>query len=620
MSPINFASIVAIFRVMHIIHKKTIQKREHSMKYLFKQLIYLCTFIFYPFLFYATHKSFVVIIPSYNNIQWCEQNLRSVFGQEYDNYRVIYVNDCSDDGTKERVEQLVDQLGQKHRFMMINNTTRRGAMANWFMAVWLCEPHEVVVSLDGDDWFAHERVLTYLDSVYQDPDVWMTYGQFIIHNNNQIGWCRQVAPEIIEKNKFREDAWVTSHLRTFYAGLFHGIPKEDFMLNGQFYQSAADLAIMYPLLERAGKHSRFISEILYVYNRINPLNDERVNYNLQTNVGMYIRTQKRHQPVERFDDATEQRTIYIQKGLWGSLFDLNSVHNRDNCVYPTYLLRIEMAKKGYRLAETTNLVGLQRAHAIVSFDVPMADLERLADYPHEKLFLFLWEPPSVTFYNYNETFHFPFHRVATWLDSLVDNKKYYKIHYPVLNQPINNTVPFNERKLAATIINNKGSSHHNELYSERQQLVQFFDQQHPEDFDLYGNWWPQHLRVYRGRVQSKVDAFKHYKFCFAYENIKDLPGYVTEKIFDVFWAGSVPVYWGSNTIEQYVPKSCFVDRRDFKDNEELYTYLKNMPEQTYLTYLENIAQFLKSPEAQKFSAEHFAATFSHIVLNEPLSI
>ncbi|BDC34772.1 hypothetical protein Noda2021_07300 [Candidatus Dependentiae bacterium Noda2021] len=293
----------------------------------------------------SNQKPFVVIIPSYNNIAYCEKNIRSVFGQEYENYRVIYVDDCSTDGTGQRVEELVKELGQQHRFMIVHNKTRRGAMANWVMAVWLCDAHEVVVSLDGDDWFAHERVLTYLDSVYQDPNVWMTYGQFIIDGSNQVGWCREIPQDIIAHNQFRDYAWVTSHLRSFYAGLFHGIPKEDFMAQGQFYPSAADLAIMYPLLERAGTHSRFVPEILYVYNRSNPLNDERVDYSLQTNVGLYIRAQKKHAPVERFDDATEKRTIYIQKGLWGTLFDLNSHHNRDNCLYPTHHLRNEMAKK-----------------------------------------------------------------------------------------------------------------------------------------------------------------------------------------------------------------------------------------------------------------------------------
>ena len=34
--------------------------------------------------------------------------------------------------------------------------------------------------MDGDDCVAHENVLAYINNVYQNPDVWLTYGQFAI--------------------------------------------------------------------------------------------------------------------------------------------------------------------------------------------------------------------------------------------------------------------------------------------------------------------------------------------------------------------------------------------------------------------------------------------------------
>jgi len=44
---------------------------------------------------HSVEKSMVVIIPSYNNESYCEKNLTSVFSQQYENYRVIYIDDCS---------------------------------------------------------------------------------------------------------------------------------------------------------------------------------------------------------------------------------------------------------------------------------------------------------------------------------------------------------------------------------------------------------------------------------------------------------------------------------------------------------------------------------------------
>jgi hypothetical protein len=107
---------------------------------------------------------------------------------------------------------------------------------------------------------------------------------------------------------------------------------------------------------------------------------------------------------------------------------------------------------------------------------------------------------------------------------------------------------------------------------------------------------------------------KKYRFAIAYENIKDEDGYITEKIFDAFIAGCVPVYWGAKNITDYVSSDCFIDRREFKNNQELYRYMKNMNDDEYLKYLINIEHYLNSKKSQQFSADHFAKTIvSHCV-------
>jgi hypothetical protein len=69
--------------------------------------------------------------------------------------------------------------------------------------------------------------------------------------------------------------------------------------------------------------------------------------------------------------------------------------------------------------------------------------------------------------------------------------------------------------------------------------------------------------VYRGRAGSKPAVLGAHKFAICFEN-SILQGWITEKIFDCFFAGAVPVYWGAPDIEQYIPKHCFVDMREFK--------------------------------------------------------
>ncbi len=220
-------------------------------------------------LLHADDKPFVVVVPSYNNSEWYEFNLDSIRTQNYPYYHVLYIDDCSIDGTADLVDAYSHEHNWQEQITIIRNNTRHGMLYNLYTAVHCCPDNAIIVVLDGDDWFAHNDVLSYLNSVYQDNTVWMTYGQFIEYPSGKHGFCNAIPEHIINANAYRLYDWVSSHLKTFYAGLFTQIPKEYFMRNGSFLRSAGDCATMFALLELAGNHSRCIQDVLYVYNTQN---------------------------------------------------------------------------------------------------------------------------------------------------------------------------------------------------------------------------------------------------------------------------------------------------------------------------------------------------------------
>jgi hypothetical protein len=57
---------------------------------------------------------------------------------------------------------------------------------------------------------------------------------------------------------------------------------------------AWDQAIMFPMLEMSGHRAKFISEVLYIYNAANPINDCKVDRQLQRSLETVIRMQKRY--------------------------------------------------------------------------------------------------------------------------------------------------------------------------------------------------------------------------------------------------------------------------------------------------------------------------------------
>jgi glycosyltransferase involved in cell wall biosynthesis len=218
---------------------------------------------------HAKDKNFVIIVTSFNNKDngIYQKNLDSIFSQTYPNYRVIYVDDASTDGNYEAVQSYIEQHKLKHKITLTHTTQRVGAHKNIWDAAHTCDPHEIIVIVDGDDWFYDETVLDHLNKVYQDPNVWLTYGQFIQWPSGKPGTSKQLPYEVIAAHFFREYWWLTSHLRTFYAALYHKIKYEDMLYkDGNFITRAGDVAIMYPMLEMAGFHSKFIDKILYVYN------------------------------------------------------------------------------------------------------------------------------------------------------------------------------------------------------------------------------------------------------------------------------------------------------------------------------------------------------------------
>lgn len=258
----------------------------------------------------SDHKPFVVVIPSYNNFKWCKKNLGSVLRQDYDNFRIIYIDDASNDGMEARIKEYLSHKDQVFsRVQYIRNEKNRGAMANLYDAIHSCRDDEIVVVLDGDDWLAHDSVLSRLNELYANPDVWLTYGNYIEYPTykKSDNCAKLIPPKIVKESAFREYKWSASHLRTFYAGLFKRIALHDFLFNGKFYDSSCDLASMFPMLEMAGEHAKFVKDILCIYNRDNPLNDDKVRFEKQQALDHYIRALPRYERLLSFPKSGDDK-------------------------------------------------------------------------------------------------------------------------------------------------------------------------------------------------------------------------------------------------------------------------------------------------------------------------
>lgn len=242
-------------------------------------------------------KRFVIIVPSYNNSAFVEKNLRSIFTQHYGNFRLIYIDDDSSDTTYTRAKGLIEELKGQKSVTLIRNPTNEGSLANLHRVIHTCEDNEIVVIVDGDDFLAHEGVLTFLNEVYEDKEVWMTYGNYLDYpsfERQEPVLCGQFSEAA---GPLRQQPWIFGHLHTFYASLFKQIRFSDLLYRGRCFAMAGDLAFIYPLLEMAGAHVRYVPEVLYLYNRANPLSDHRMNFPFQDECAEVIRGKEPYAPL-----------------------------------------------------------------------------------------------------------------------------------------------------------------------------------------------------------------------------------------------------------------------------------------------------------------------------------
>lgn len=135
-------------------------------------------------------------------------------------------------------------------------------------------------------------------------------------------------------------------------------------------------------------------------------------------------------------------------------------------------------------------------------------------------------------------------------------------------------------------------------YDKREEFAKY------KQIDVYGANWPLNMENYKGFLLHKLKykVQNQYKFNFIIENAI-VDNYLSEKILDTFVSLSVPVYFGSPAIDKYIPKECFINVKDFKNNDELIKYLQNMDEKTYNEYIENILKY-RDEIFEKFSTKN----------------
>lgn len=285
----------------------------------------------------------------------------------------------------------------------------------------------------------------------------------------------------------------------------------------------------------------------------------------------------------------------------------------DNLLLPFNELYLTGRTRGVRFVTLDLVEDFSTLDGIIFIDFPgmMDDVFLRAMAAAVPLYLITFEPPCVRPENWDLKTHEHFRRVFTWDDRLIDCDAWNESKYVKINsaQRFPKIIPHDgptRDRLACMIASNKSSEHPHELYSARRGMIRWFEKHHSNEFDLFGPGWRSYASSWRGTVPpgQKRWALARYKFSICYENAVE-PGYLTEKIFDCFVAGTIPVYLGDSNIHRSVPSDCFIDARELT-REEIYRVISTMTIEEHNRRIEAIQHF--TTRAYRFTTDAFVET------------
>jgi len=491
-------------------------------------------------------NKFCIVMLSYNAQETIKRAINSLINQKYTNWECILIDDCSNDFTPEIIQETI---GNDKRFIIEYNKQNLGGLYNrTYGTRKICKNDEdIVVILDGDDQLYDNEVLSYINKVYQNPSVWITYGQYVCETGDA-GYCTDCSYPFY---RLDHENRLMSHLRTYKFWLFKKIREEDLKdKNGNYYKYLEDAITNFPMAEMAGNHLKFTSRLSYIYNNKNPINDNKIHYQDCLKLLSEIKQKPAYMLLRDKADLPFQKMSI-------RLFDKNFNH----CTYSGTDVN------------GSNYITWYRGPDYREFTFYTDKCLKDVIYDNSINIAWLLEPKEVDpdIYTYILSNYSKFNYVITHDKEILDNvpnsffvpgaqtwisKQDYKI--------------YNKEKDVCLIASlKKDHTGHRLRYD-------ILDKCSKKIESVYGT------KQYP--FKNKIDVLSKYRYAIEVQNCKR-NFYFTERLIDCFLTGTIPIFWGCPDIDKFFnPKGIL----SFSSIEELRNILKNTSESDYLSRIDAI--------------------------------
>jgi glycosyltransferase involved in cell wall biosynthesis len=196
--------------------------------------------------------------------------LTSVLSQSLTDWEAFVTVDPCGDGT---YRAAVSTSSGDPRIHIRKNRTRRYSMYNLIQSINRsdADPEDVIVTLDGDDWFSTNHALELIDNTYRHKGCWVTYGSWLSNVPSHAGTFNGRWPAYPEgTTDFRRHRFLGTAVRTWKKWLWDQLDDADLRGDtGEYVRVSEDQMIMIPLLEMCGTdRAKHIAEPIMVYNKL----------------------------------------------------------------------------------------------------------------------------------------------------------------------------------------------------------------------------------------------------------------------------------------------------------------------------------------------------------------
>lgn len=460
-------------------------------------------------------NNFKIIVIGGPAEKYIDRCLQSIKDQSNSNWECQVVLTPSNDKTFEIAKRYENEkikvcLSDKDSFVI----------KNFQKALDLLNPEDddIICTVDADDWLANTDVLTTIDKYYmENPELLVTYGSWQVYPSytNIASNCFKYESKDFQKG-IRKTFFRGTHFRTLKYKVFKNINQNEFVdsKTNEVYKAAGDAAIMIPALEMVGEErSKFIPEILYVYNRETEFNEDKEKRQLSIDATLDIS----NKPVLNVVNFDKYRKI--------SLCDRTFPHGNTvmNYNFKNFDSMIEW--------DRNNL----NRDVIFFTDFTLDEVDK---FNNKEKYALLIEPPCIfpQIYEKIKTINHKFTNVFTFNEDLLKLGQNYLLYAaggtwiePKYQQM------YKKSKEVSIVVSNMNRTEGHKL---RHEIVKRFG----DKIDVYGKAY--------NPIDNKIVSLKDYRFQIVVENCS-IKNYFSEKLVDCFLTGTIPIYCGCTNLKDF---------------------------------------------------------------------